>query len=220
MKGRHTIHRKMVIWDWNGTLLDDTAASVEAMNRMLARRGRPALTEEKYRSLFRFPVQDYYVDLGFDFSREGFDALSVEFIDNYRELQVSAGLHAGAKDLLGAFRYRGVRQIILSAMERTTLRGDVEARGISGYFEEILGVGDHYASGKKDLALDYLSASGCKPQDIVLIGDTHHDFEVAQVIGCACILVAQGHHSAEKLAATGAPVQKNLAGVLNLLINP
>lgn len=220
MKGKHTVHRKLVIWDWNGTLLNDTAASVEAMNRMLVRRGMTALTVERYRALFGFPVQDYYLDLGFDFNHESFASLSVEFIDNYRELQATAHLHEGAVELLRAFRHKGVRQIILSAMERNTLRDDVEARGIEGYFEVILGVGDHYASGKKEIALNYLSTSGGNPDDIVLIGDTRHDFEVAESIGCACILVAQGHHPFEKLAGTGALVQKNLAEVLNLLINP
>jgi phosphoglycolate phosphatase len=105
-------------------------------------------------------------------------------------------------------------------MERKTLRDDVEARGIEGYFEEILGVKDHYAAGKKEIALNYLSQSESNPHDILLIGDTRHDYEVAEAIGCACILVAQGHHPFEKLADTGASVQKNLTEVLNLLINP
>lgn len=220
MNGKHMVHRKLVIWDWNGTLLNDTAASVEAMNRMLARRGMPKLTEERYRSLFGFPVQDYYVELGFDFNKEGFDTLSIEFIENYRELQTAAVLHDGAEELLNAFRSQGTQQIILSAMERNTLLDDVTARGIEGYFTEILGVRDHYAAGKKDIGMAYLSGSDINPNDIVLIGDTQHDYEVAVALGCGCILVAQGHHPFEKLAATGAAVQKNLGEVLNLLINP
>lgn len=220
MKDTHMVHRKLVIWDWNGTLLNDTAASVEAMNRMLARRGMQALTEEKYRSVFGFPVQDYYTELGFDFSRESFDALSVEFIENYRELQKKSELHDAATELLREFRAQGTEQIILSAMERNTLRGDVAARGIEGFFSHILGVKDHYAAGKKDIGLAFLARAAHPAEDILLIGDTCHDHEVAEALGCGCMLVAQGHHPFERLAATGAPVQKNLRDVLNLLINP
>jgi phosphoglycolate phosphatase len=212
--------KELVIWDWNGTLLNDTAPCIASMNHMLARRGMPLLTENRYKELFRFPVQEYYVDLGFDFSRESFALLSVEFISLYRELQTEAGLHEGALELLEAFRKRKMKQVILSAMERITLIGDVRARGIDGFFDDILGLDDHYAKGKAEIAKEFLLSSPYRPQEIVMLGDTRHDFEVASILGCTCILIAQGHHPLHKLLTTGAPVQKNLAGVLNLLINP
>jgi len=212
--------KSLVIWDWNGTLLNDTAICIASMNHMLARRGMPHLTEQRYKELFRFPVQDYYIDLGFDFSRDNFDVLSVEFISHYRNLQAEATLHPGVIDLLQAFKERKMKQIILSAMERKDLVSDITARGIEGYFDDILGVNDHYANGKAGIAREYLRSSPFRAEDIVLFGDTHHDFEVASLLGCACILIAQGHHPVHRLEATGAPVHKNLEGVLNLLINP
>ena len=212
--------KSLVIWDWNGTLLDDTLVCITAMNRMLVRRGMPLLEEVRYREVFTFPVRKYYIELGFDFTRESFEDLSVEFVALYRELQVGAGLHDGAHELLEAFRKTGKRQVILSAMERSTLIGDVTARGIAGFFDSILGVEDHYACGKTGIARHFLEASGTDPATAVLLGDTRHDFEVASMLGCDCILVANGHHSFGRLNATGATVQKNLAGVLNLLINP
>jgi phosphoglycolate phosphatase len=210
----------LVIWDWNGTLLNDTEASMTSMNHMLARRRMPLLGETRYKDLFRFPVQDYYADLGFDFSQESFELLSAEFIGHYRKLQVGAGLHTGAVELLEAFRQRRIKQVILSAMERKTLASDVSVRGIDRFFEKILGLEDHYANGKADIARDYLKSSPFHPDEILLLGDTKHDFEVATLLGCNCILIAQGHNAVGRLKATGAPVQKNLEGVLNLLINP
>jgi len=210
----------LVIWDWNGTLLDDTETCITSMNHMLARRGMPLLTQERYKELFRFPVQEYYIDLGFDFNRESFELLSVEFISLYRDLQTSSELHAGAIDLLDAFRQRKIKQIILSAMERKALIRDVTARGIEGYFEEILGVDDHYANGKAGLAREYLVSTPFRADEILMLGDTLHDFEIASFLGCTCILIAQGHHPFHRLQAAGATVEKNLGDVLNLLINP
>jgi len=212
--------KTLVIWDWNGTLLDDRAVCIASMNRMLTRRGMTLVTETRYRELFRFPVKNYYVDLGFDFGFESFESLSVEFIDHYRELQPAASLHAGAVELLTAFRKQGLRQIILSAMERSTLMQDVDDRGITSYFDSILGAEDHYANGKVSIARDYLFASGLGAEEIIMLGDTEHDYEVSAILGCTCVLISQGHHDAERLMATGACVQKNLAGVLNFLINP
>jgi len=212
--------KTLIIWDWNGTLLDDRAVCIASMNRMLTRRGMPLVSETRYKELFRFPVKDYYIDLGFDFKTESFESLSVEFIDHYRELQPAASLYGGAIDLLTAFRKQGLKQIILSAMERSTLISDVAARGITPYFDAILGAEDHYAHGKADIARDYLVTSGLMADEIIMLGDTEHDFAVSAMLGCTCILVSQGHHDAVRLMATGAQVQKNLPGVLKFLINP
>jgi phosphoglycolate phosphatase len=212
--------KTLIIWDWNGTLLDDRAVCIASMNRMLTRRGMPLVSEIRYKELFRFPVKDYYVDLGFDFENEPFESLSVEFIDNYRELQPAASLYSGAVDLLTAFRKHGLKQIILSAMEQNTLIQDVADRGITPYFDAILGAEDHYAHGKAAIAQDYLDSSGLVADEIIMLGDTEHDFAVSAQLGCKCILISQGHHDAARLMATGAQVQKNLAGVLKFLINP
>lgn len=212
--------KSLIIWDWNGTLLDDTGVCIASMNQMLARRGMASLSRTRYRQLFRFPVQEYYVDLGFDFRQESFELLSVEFISLYRKLQTGACLHAGTLELLEVIRVKRMSQVILSAMERITLINDVTSRGINQFFDDILGVDDHYANGKAEIARQYLSSSPVSPDEIILIGDTQHDFEVAALLGCECILVSQGHHAPDRLKATGAMVQKNLTGVLNLLINP
>jgi phosphoglycolate phosphatase len=211
--------KTLIIWDWNGTLLDDRAVCIASMNRMLTRRGMPLVSETRYLELFRFPVKDYYIDLGFDFVREPFESLSVEFIAHYRELQPAASLYNGAVDLLNAFRKQGLKQIIVSAMEQHTLIQDVSDRGITPYFDAILGAEDHFAHGKAAIARNYLVSSGVRADEIIMLGDTAHDFDVSAILGCSCILVSQGHHDAVRLMATGASVQKNLEEVLNFLIN-
>ncbi len=58
---------KQLIWDWNGTLLDDVRMCVNVMNVLLDKYALPELTCEKYKQVFDFPVKDYYANLGFDF---------------------------------------------------------------------------------------------------------------------------------------------------------
>ena len=57
-----------IVWDWNGTLLDDRWLTIAVMNRLLARRNMDELTEDRYLQFFTFPVIDYYRRLGFDLS--------------------------------------------------------------------------------------------------------------------------------------------------------
>lgn len=73
-----------IIWDWNGTLLDDVARCMAVINAMLEKRGLPALASvDAYRSVFGFPVRDYYRRVGFDFGKEAFETLAAEYIELY-----------------------------------------------------------------------------------------------------------------------------------------
>ncbi len=64
-----------IIWDWNGTLLDDVGAAVNALNRMLAVRGVAPTTREYYRAHFGFPVRPFYEELGVNLAHEDWDRI-------------------------------------------------------------------------------------------------------------------------------------------------
>ena len=74
---------KHIIWDWNGTLLNDGWLFVDVMNSILTRRGMDTITLEKYREIFGFPVKDYYLKLGFNLKKEPFEKSGLEFIKGY-----------------------------------------------------------------------------------------------------------------------------------------
>jgi len=63
---------KHIIWDWNGTILDDRWLTIAAMNSVLARRNMDEITEDQYLQVFTFPVIEYYRRLGFKFEKEPF----------------------------------------------------------------------------------------------------------------------------------------------------
>ena len=68
-----------VVWDWNGTLLDDAEVCLAVMDRMLVRRGLPPIGDmERYREIFTFPVRDYYALAGLDMDAEPFTDLADE----------------------------------------------------------------------------------------------------------------------------------------------
>ncbi len=209
MNEQHTI-----IWDWNGTLLDDVYICIRSMNRMLQTRHLPELSLETYREVFTFPVTDYYTAIGFDFTKEPWDEAAMEFITLYLESLPSCGLAKKAVETLDFFRTKGYRQAIISAMQHEALLKSVDSLGITGYLDYIGGIGDHYGAGKTENARQYFSQNNLFPGKVKLIGDTLHDAEVASELGCQCILVASGHQSAERLNATGITVLNSLADII------
>jgi phosphoglycolate phosphatase len=208
---------EMIIWDWNGTLLNDIDICIESINRILDKRGRNRITKKFYLEFFRFPVIDFYADLGFDFEKENFDALSVEYMNHYISIESHSSLQEGALDLLNYFRTCQIHQVVLSAMEQETLARSIQKHHIHHYFREIVGTGNFYGHGKMEPARQFLERASVLPGQITLLGDTLHDHEVAETLGCNCILIACGHQPYEKLIKTGARVEKNLSALFDLI---
>lgn len=203
-----------IIWDWNGTLLNDAWLCVDVMNGMLKERGLPLRTLDEYREMFDFPVRDYYEKLGYDFKKESFDIVGMEFILRYNERHFETSLHTGATKILGIFAAAGCRQFILSARQHQELIAETEKLGVGGFFERICGLDDHYAYGKSELGLKLARELDADHSKLLFIGDTRHDAEVAEGIGIDCILISHGHHSAERLKRLGWPVLDNLEQLL------
>lgn len=199
-----------LIWDWNGTLLDDAKACVDVMNQLLEKRGLPLLDLPRYREIFTFPVSQYYRLAGLDLEKEAFELVAEEYIASYNRAALSCGLCLGARDALDWFQGQGVRQAIASASHQDALQAQVDGQGLAGYFSALLGIQDIFGAGKAGVAKAWLRAQGADLSRVWAIGDSLHDWEVAQEMGCGCVLVAQGHQSYERLAASGAPVLRSL----------
>jgi phosphoglycolate phosphatase len=205
--------RTTIIWDWNGTLLDDAEVCREAINKMLKVRNLPELSLSTYRDVFTFPVIGYYKEIGFNFEIEEWEPVAMEFINLYLGALPSCGLTPFAGKTLEAFKLKGYRQAIISAMQHDALLKSVSELGIYDYFDFIGGIGDHYGGGKIDNARNYFNQAGLNPEKITLIGDTIHDSEVAAELHCKCILVATGHQSYQRLLKTGLPVITDLSEI-------
>jgi phosphoglycolate phosphatase len=203
-------HYSAIIWDFNGTLLNDMQVCINCMNVLLERRGLPFLEAGRYREIFTFPVRDYYQQLGFDFTKEPFDIPAHQFIDLYREQLHTAPLHDDTFRILEHFRGKGMTQIILSAMEQNFLEETITRKGITGYFDLIVGIRDHLAEGKADIAREALRGHDLANGNYILIGDTIHDYEVAKELCIPCILVADGHQSLERLQQLDCEVVESL----------
>jgi phosphoglycolate phosphatase len=199
-----------IIWDWNGTLLDDAWLCVEVMNGMLREHSLPEITVDRYRSIFDFPVRDYYLMLGFDFEKEPFEVVGMEFMIRYNQRQKECRLHPEVKEILRFFKEHGFRQCILSAREQNELRQETINLDVNSFFDHICGLDDHYAHGKTDVGIQLLKDLTIPNEKIVFIGDTRHDAEVAREIGISCILVPNGHHSPERLEGFGFPIISTL----------
>jgi phosphoglycolate phosphatase len=203
-----------VIWDWNGTLLNDIDLCICSINVLLNDRKIPLINKKTYKEVFSFPVKEYYKNIGFDFEKEDFSIPAHQYIDLYNEGFDSCSLQKSAIEVLTYFREKGVRQFVLSAMEHEMLEKTLELKGITKFFEGIAGLKDHYAVSKIEQGKQIINDFKIDREKTWLIGDTIHDFEVATELGVKCLLIADGHQSTERLIQTGGIVINDLSQLI------
>jgi len=190
-----------VIWDWNGTLLNDLDLCFELTCVLLHENGLPQISKEHHRRHFGLPVASYYEHLGFDLERVPFKFFAEDFMRRYHERVRACSLFEGAQGLLSRLAEKKKRQSILSAAPEVELKELTRHFDIEHYFEFIFGLSDQYAASKIERGFQLISRWDVTHGDIILVGDTDHDLEVGRELGIEVLLLADGHQSYERLRA-------------------
>lgn len=207
-----------VIWDWNGTLLDDIALALRVVNEVLGECGAETLTTARYREIFDFPVREYYERAGVDLEQHDFRQISEEFCSRFESRLDLAQTFPAVPSLLRTIRDSGARQFLLSGTEQHALSRMIHRYGIVDLFESAQGLQNHFAEGKIEAGYQLVERYGIEPERTVMIGDTTHDAKVARTLGIDCLLLTCGHHSYERLAALRLPLFESLETLsVNLL---
>ncbi len=202
-----------IVWDWNGTLLDDAAVCVSILNELLRARGLSAVSEESYAEGFCFPVEDFYREIGFDFAVESYPEVARAYMEVYGKRRLECGLRRGAREALSAFAEMGLPQSVLTAYRQQSLEEMIEHFGLRDFFGCLVGLEDDLAVSKVANGRRLLARFDFAPDETLLVGDTIHDVEVARATGMVCVLAPSGHQSLPRLQATGAPVLAGLEEV-------
>ena len=167
-----------VIWDFNGTILDDVAAGILSVNKLLSDRGLATIPDEEYyRSVFTFPIIEYYRALGFDFDAEPYEVLAPLWVTEYLKNSKNSPLREGFEEASRHFFELGICQHVLSATELGMLKSQLSELGISDRFCDVYGLDNIHANSKTALAKKWREEH--KGAVALFVGDTEHDFEKA-----------------------------------------
>jgi phosphoglycolate phosphatase len=201
---------KVIFWDWNGTLLNDAPTMCRIFNRVVESRGVQPISLERYREVYRHPVQGMYEEVGVDLTLHSFHQLADEWHEHYLAHGPSIALHHDSIETLEWFKKQGSRQAVLSALPHDILHQGVRMHRVQHFFEHIVGISDKLAESKVAEGLALRQKLGVVGADITVIGDSSHDAEVARALDSHCILVARGSESSERLQRSGFPVFDSL----------
>ncbi|ADD45324.1 HAD family hydrolase [Stackebrandtia nassauensis] len=208
---------KHLVWDWNGTLIDDFAAVVEATNLAIGTVGGQQLDAATHRERFFRPVADFYSELaGRELPPAEFAELDKLFHQHYHSKLAEHGLTVDARAAIAA--WPGT-QSLLSMWFHNDLVPLVTEHGLVEHFARIDGLRETVGGNSKHPYLvAHLEALGIDATDCVLIGDSVDDHVAAATAGASCVLYAGGFTSPTRLRATGAPVAESLTEAVALAL--
>ena len=199
-------NNKLIVFDWNGTILSDTRQSVEAGNVCLEFYGAKPVTLQKYRETFNFPILHFYKlnGLSVDHVLAKKDEANVIFQEAYERLAANARTRKGARDLLQWIKAQGYHCIILSNYRTERISAHVERLKITQYFDDIIAFGCDGASivdgtHKTERLTHYMQLHGYKPENVVIVGDSAEEPEIARHLGITSIGITDGYITEKRL---------------------
>jgi len=188
-----------VIWDWNGTLLNDAHIGYQAETELFRRYGLKTQTAEERRKNFCMPIEVYYTRMGFAFSKVDYQAISDEWLSIYESFVETAPVFEGVSDMLHAIQSAGKKQFVLTAAPEVHVHAMTQKHGIHHYFDAVYGLANARADSKIERGSELIRDNLIDPDRTILIGDTTHDYEVGEALGTDVLLIADGHNSFEAL---------------------
>ncbi|MGN0173875.1 MAG: HAD family hydrolase [Acutalibacteraceae bacterium] len=205
-----------ILWDWNGTLLDDVMISIDCVNVLLKKMNKAETNLDEYYQMMDIPLYKYYENLFKSRNCElKYELCTENFQNNYQNFIGDAHLMSGAIEMLEFFKNNGAKQYIVSSFEKNRLIQYTKYFKVYDYFEQISGDNDINCAPKSERAINLIKDIPRK--NILYIGDTEADYITAKDVGCACVLICKGHQPRRLLEKFGCPVINDLTEIKKLI---
>lgn len=199
---------KLVAFDWNGTLLADTVACMIGDDAALISLGYKPIGIKKFRETFEVPLLNFYAKIGVDtknIPKDKFKKSEDAFHKNYEKRAACARTRAGTRSLLDWLQKRNIPSVIFSNHIRDRIMEQLARLKIENYFQEVIAnTNNHeiiFNRGKGERLKEYLKEKSIEPSEILIVGDTTEEIEIARELGGISIAIAHGYQSTPRLKA-------------------
>lgn len=209
-----------LVWDWNGTLLDDLPIVIQSVNRGIGAFGMGPIDADVYRDHYTRPVRHFYDRLfGRRVTDEEWLRLNTTFHESYFELAADVDLAPGARDAMARLGDAGWTQSLLSMSPQDWLEGIVDRLGLTEVFEIVDGLSGATGGLKAAHLEEHLSVLAIEGQSVVVVGDTPDDVAAARHVGADPILFHGGSHHMDVLEAEGVPIAETIDSAVEMALN-
>jgi phosphoglycolate phosphatase len=190
----------LLVFDWDGTLVDSTGIIVRAIQQSCRDLGLPVPDDS---------VASYTIGLGLhdavrhavpDLALDDYPRFSERYRTHYIAREQDIPLFAGAREMLAQLNRRGHLLAIATGKTRTGLQRALEQQGVGHHFAATRCADEGFPKPHPDMLLALIERMGVTAAQTLMIGDTTHDLALARNAGAQALAVSYGAHRAEELA--------------------
>lgn len=212
-----------IVWDWNGTLFDDSDIVVNATIAAFSRTGLADVTGADYRRLATRPISLFYARLaGRPLDADEYAAVIGAFDREYRAGIEHTTVSADVVGTLASWRASGGSQSLLSMYPHDQLVPLVSRLGLSGFFDRVDGLVGTEQFGKAPHLRRHLAALGLPARQVVLVGDSVDDAAAADDCATGCVIYHPDGRALllrEHVAELGKPIVATLGEALSVILD-
>ncbi len=192
----------LLIFDWDGTLMDSEARIVACMRAAAADLGLPIPEREQARNIIGLGLKEAILGL---FPRIEPD-IAEEMVQRYRhhylvENDTPTPLFDGAAQVIRELADTGYLLAVATGKGRRGLDQSLQQTGLAPLFHATRCADETRSKPHPEMLLELLDELGTTPERALMIGDTEYDLQMANNAGAAGLAVGYGVHSPERLLA-------------------
>lgn len=210
---------KSIIFDWNGTLINDTKLTFQTELNSFKKNGIKVKSINYYRGIFVHPISKYYDLVGLNPKDYDYEKLNNEFFEEYKKQWRNVHLFKNAKEVLIDLKCAGYDLYIISATEINLLKEQLEFFGIIDLFKDIIASDNTSAVGKTEYGKIFAKEHNLTKENCVLVGDTTHDYELSEALDIPIIFFSKGHNTKKRLKTLNLPIADNYKQLKKMILN-
>ena len=192
--------RRLVVFDWDGTLMDSTGQIVAAAMATISDLGLPQRSPDAVRDIIGLGLREGWHRLFPELDADGFAA----FVDAYRERFLSpafqtARLFERAAEVVEELAGRGLVLAVATGKSRRGLDRDLGVTGLGRFMAASRTADETRSKPDPAMLLELMQRTGAAPESTVMVGDTEWDLEMARRAGVPAVAAGYGAHAPERL---------------------
>ena len=204
----------LVIFDWDGTLMDSTRLIARSLQSACRDVGAPVPSESDALFVIGLNMADTFRHVVPDLDEAGRARLAERYRHHFLANEHEAPLYEGVREMISDLRGRGRRLAVATGKARRGLDRALDATGLGPWFEATRCADEGFAKPHPGMLLMLLELTGVAPGRALMVGDTTHDLELAANAGVDAVAVSYGAHHEELLATR--PARARCATVVDL----
>ena len=203
---------ELIIFDWDGTLMDSTAVIAASLQSACRDVGVPTPSERDARYVIGLNLADTFAHVAPRLDEEGRTRLAERYRYHFLAGEAAMPLYDGVREMLADLHGRGTRLAVATGKARRGLDRVLGLTGLGEFFEATRCADEGFAKPHPGMLLALLDMTGVEPARAVMVGDTTHDLDLAANAGVDAVAVSYGAHDKDLLATRPAKARVSSVG--------